>query len=94
MCALFATDVFVIDRDVMHRGYDHMIITGNDIRISHCVHTIQYIHNCCSIGRLEQRKGNHIFINLFLVAMDFVPVIKCGCKPVCFLAPHQVNRMR
>ena len=31
MCALFATDVFVIDRDVMHRGYDHMIITGDDI---------------------------------------------------------------
>ena len=32
MCALFATDVFVIDRDVMHRGYDHtsMIITGDD----------------------------------------------------------------
>ena len=31
MCALFATDVFMIDRDVMHRGYDHMIITGDDI---------------------------------------------------------------
>ena len=31
MCALFARDVFVIDWDVMHRGYDHMIITGGDI---------------------------------------------------------------
>ena len=32
MCALFATNVFVIDRDVVHRGYDHlMIIPGDDI---------------------------------------------------------------
>ena len=31
MCALFATDVFMIDWDVMHSGYDHMIITGDDI---------------------------------------------------------------
>ena len=31
MCALFAKDVFVIDLDVMHRGYDRMIITGDDI---------------------------------------------------------------
>ena len=23
--------LFVIDRDIMHRGYDHMIITGDDI---------------------------------------------------------------
>ena len=30
MRALFATDVFVIDLDVMHRGYDRMIITGGD----------------------------------------------------------------
>ena len=31
MCSLFATDVFVLDRDVMLRGYDHMIILGDDI---------------------------------------------------------------
>ena len=67
---MFATDVFVIDRDVMHRGYDHMIITCNDIRISQCVHTIQYIYRCCSVGRLEQRKRNHIFIIFFLVAIN------------------------
>ena len=47
-----------------------MFITGNDIWISHCVHIIQYIHNWCSVGRLEQRKGNRIFIIFFFVAMD------------------------
>ena len=87
--------------DVCEVDYYTLIKYHCTVNGSHGYTIVYTLYSALIIGvpsndYLEQRKEIAYYVSIF-GCRGFcltVPVIKCGCKPVCFLAPHQVNRMR